>query len=102
MTAPRSTSTPTDPPRGCGPAWERPGAGPARHSRWHLGAGTKVQRAGDQRPFGDLGTHQLALDRAVVHHEHAVAATDQLVVVGRVEQDGRALPGQVMQQLVDL
>ncbi|HEY4069631.1 MAG TPA: VWA domain-containing protein [Burkholderiaceae bacterium] len=29
MTTPRSTSTSSDPPRGCGPAWERPGAGPA-------------------------------------------------------------------------
>ena len=29
MTAPRPTSTLTDPPRGCGPAWERPGARPA-------------------------------------------------------------------------
>jgi HAD superfamily hydrolase (TIGR01490 family) len=29
MTTPRPTSTLTDPPRGCGPAWERPGARPA-------------------------------------------------------------------------
>ncbi len=29
MTAPRPTSTPADPPRGSGPAWERPGARPA-------------------------------------------------------------------------
>jgi len=29
MTAPRPTSTLTDPPRECGPAWERPGARPA-------------------------------------------------------------------------
>src|SRR6185295_16685871 len=27
--APRPASTPDDPPRGCGPAWERPGARPA-------------------------------------------------------------------------
>src|SRR6266404_3186384 len=26
---PRPASTPADPPRGCGPAWERPGARPA-------------------------------------------------------------------------
>src|SRR5258706_14753130 len=26
MTAPRPTGTSVDPPRGCGPAWERPGA----------------------------------------------------------------------------
>jgi len=29
MTAPRQTSTSADPPGGCGPAWERPGARPA-------------------------------------------------------------------------
>ncbi len=29
--APRPTGTPVDPPRGCGPAWERPGARPARN-----------------------------------------------------------------------
>jgi len=29
MSAPRPTSTPVDPPGGCGPAWERPGARPA-------------------------------------------------------------------------
>src|SRR5205814_8000623 len=32
MTTPRPTSTSVDPPRGCGPAWERPGARPARMS----------------------------------------------------------------------
>ena len=29
MSAPRPTNTSADPPRGCGPAWERPGARPA-------------------------------------------------------------------------
>ena len=29
MTAPRPTGTSADPPGGCGPAWERPGARPA-------------------------------------------------------------------------
>jgi len=29
MTTPRPTGTSADPPRGCGPAWERPGARPA-------------------------------------------------------------------------
>src|SRR6476661_8897637 len=29
MTAPRPQGTAVDPPRGCGPAWERPGARPA-------------------------------------------------------------------------
>jgi putrescine transport system permease protein len=49
MTAPRPTATSADPPRGCGPAWERPGARPAKalfgsgfargFSRVWLGAG---------------------------------------------------------------
>ena len=35
MTAPRPTSTPVGPPRGRGPAWERPGARPtARDERF--------------------------------------------------------------------
>ena len=45
---------------------------------------------------------ELALDRAVVEHEHAVAAADQLVIVGRIEQDRRAGVGELAQQLVDL
>src|SRR4051794_37686186 len=61
-----------------------------------------VQRAADQRVLGDLGADQLALDRAVVHHQHAIAAADQLVVVGGVEEDRRALLGEAAQQLVDL
>ena len=32
-TTPRPTSTPADPPEGCGPAWERPGARPATTRR---------------------------------------------------------------------
>jgi len=32
-TTPRPTSTPADPPGGCGPAWERPGARPATTRR---------------------------------------------------------------------
>jgi hypothetical protein len=33
MTTPRPMDTSVDPPRGCGPAWERPGARPAK-PRW--------------------------------------------------------------------
>src|SRR3990167_10727383 len=33
MPAPRPTGTAADPPRGCGPAWERPAHGPALASR---------------------------------------------------------------------
>ena len=49
MTTPRPTATSADPPKGCGPAWERPGARPAKalfgsgfargFSRVWLGAG---------------------------------------------------------------
>ena len=42
------------------------------------------------------------IDRAVVEHQHAVAAADQLVIVGRVEEDRRAVVGELAQQLVDL
>ena len=56
----------------------------------------------DQRALGDLGADQLALDRAVVHHEHAVAAADQLVIVGRIEEDRRAVVGELAQQLIHL
>src|SRR5882762_11087650 len=31
MTTPRPTGTSADPPSGCGPAWERPGARPAKY-----------------------------------------------------------------------
>ena len=61
-----------------------------------------VERAGDQRALGDLGADELAHDRAVVQHEHAVAAADQLVIVGGVEEDRRAGVGEAAQQLVDL
>src|SRR3989442_1636244 len=38
MTAPRPTGTSVDPPRGCGPAWERPGARPASYFHPHVDA----------------------------------------------------------------
>ena len=71
-----------------------------RHRRALLAC--DVERAGDQRALGDLGADQLALDRAVIEHQHAVAAADQLVIVGRIEQDRRARVGELAQQLVDL
>jgi hypothetical protein len=58
------------------------------------------------------GTHQLALvdlvslenadDTAVIHDEHTVAAADQLVIIGRIEDDGRTRVGKLAQQGVDL
>ena len=61
-----------------------------------------VEGAADQRALGDLVADQHALDRAVVEHEHAVAAADQLVVVGGIEDDRRAGIGELAQQLIDL
>ena len=49
-----------------------------------------------------LGADKFALDGAVIKHEHAVAAADQLVIVGRVEQDRRAVVGELAQQLIEL
>ena len=61
-----------------------------------------VERARDQRALGDLRADELAPDRAVIEHEHAVAAADQLVVVGRIEEDRRARIGELAQELVHL
>ena len=41
------------------------------------------------------------LDRAVIEHEHAIAAADQFVIVGRVEHNRRALVGETPEQLVE-
>src|SRR5207247_5832395 len=60
-----------------------------------------VERAGDQRMLGDLDADELALDRAVVEHQHAVAAADQLVIVGRIEQDRGAGVRQLAHQLIE-
>ena len=49
-----------------------------------------------------LGAGELALDRAVIEDQHPVAAADQLVIVGRIEQDRRAGVGEPAQQLVEL
>ncbi len=61
-----------------------------------------IQRAGDQRMFGEPGARKFGLDGAVVEHQHPVAAADQFVVVGRVEEDRRAVRGELAQELVDL
>ena len=37
-----------------------------------------VERAADERALGDLGTDEHPLDRAVVEHQRAIAAADQL------------------------
>ena len=61
-----------------------------------------IQRAGDQGMNGNRLTLQFAHDGAVVEHQHPVAAADQFVIVGRIEQDRRARIRQPAQQLVEL
>src|SRR5580765_5826744 len=55
--APRPMSTSADPPRGCGPAWERPGARPASH--WIRSCSSL------ERP--NLGRHRLDAERLELH-----------------------------------
>ena len=64
--------------------------------------GLDIERAGDQRVLGDAVAFEFANDAAVIKHQHAVAAADQFVIVGRIEQDRRAGIGQPPQQLIDL
>ena len=52
--------------------------------------------------LGDFVADELAPDRAAVHHQDAVAAADELIVVGRVEEDGRSCAGKLVQKRVDL
>ncbi len=49
-----------------------------------------------------VGACELAHDAAVIHDGDTVAAADQLVIVGRIEQDRRALVGELAQQPVEL
>src|SRR5687767_12047995 len=44
MSAPRPTGTSADPPRGCGPAWERPGARPAEDGLTQSGSCQVLQQ----------------------------------------------------------
>ena len=62
----------------------------------------QVERAGDDVALGDLAAAQFAQDAPVIEDGDAIAAADQLVIVGGVEQDGRAGVGKAAQQLVDL
>src|SRR6478735_5477560 len=52
--------------------------------------GADVEGARDDVPLVDLGAGEFAHDAAAVHHGDTVAAADQLLVVGRVEQDASA------------
>src|SRR5436309_4182282 len=74
MTAPRPTSTSADPPRGCGPAWERPGARPA--ASWTQGVSCH-RLQGSRR-----GPHRFGLLRVVLE-----ARPQQRVIARVVEQE---------------
>ena len=52
--------------------------------------------------LGDCGPRQLAPDRAVDHHQHAIAAPDEFVNIGRIEQDRRARLRELAQKFVEL
>ena len=66
-----------------------------------VGRPADVQSSADQVMLVQLGSLQHPGDRAVVEDGDAVAAADQLVIVGRVEEDRRAFRGKAAQQLVD-
>src|SRR5688500_16021382 len=68
MTTPRPMSTSADPPRGCGPAWERPGARPASDkSTQGMSSGGVGTHAADQQEIRER--------RAAVHrHQFDVEA----------------------------
>src|SRR5450830_319400 len=64
--------------------------------------GINVKSAGHQRVFGHLVALQPAHDAAIEKHGHAVATTDQLGVVGGIQQHGDAFISQLAQQQVYL
>ena len=52
--------------------------------------------------LGDVVAFEHAHDAAVIEDQHAIAAADQLVIVGAVEQDRRPGVGQLAHQRVEL
>src|SRR5258706_11592889 len=72
MFASRSAGTPPDPPRGCGPAWERPGAWPGPSMHLHLEE--VVQHRMPVLRQDRLGMELHALERQLaVAHAHDLA-----------------------------
>src|SRR6476620_7600069 len=64
--------------------------------------GVDVQRARDDVGLGEFVTPKLAHNAPVIHDRHPVAAANELVIVGRIEQDGGALIGELAHQPVKL
>src|SRR6185503_3746883 len=66
------------------------------------GAAFDVERAGDDVGLVELDTGEFAHDAAVIHDGDAVAAADQFVVVGGIEQDRCAIVGELTHEAVKL
>src|SRR6516164_10915637 len=64
--------------------------------------GVDVQRTRDDIRLVQRLALELAHDASVIHDGHAVAAADQLVIVGRIEQDRGALVGELPHQTIQL
>src|SRR5438045_205283 len=71
MTAPRPMSTSADPPGGCGPAWERPGARPANGLTQGVSCGLPRHHRAD-------ALARRRMRRAVAHHAAAVEHDDAM------------------------
>src|SRR5580658_1595642 len=65
------------------------------------GARLDVERTGDDVGFVEVVAREFAQDAAVIHDGDAVAAADQLVIVGRIEQHRRALIGELANEPVE-
>src|ERR1700741_2563280 len=65
-------------------------------------AAADIESTANEGTLGDLGPGENPADRAVIEHQHPVAAADQFVIVGGVIQDRSTAIGQLAQQLVDL
>src|SRR5262245_27144038 len=90
-------------PEGSPSARRTSSASPSRASR-HLhrlpGSGGDVEGARDERALGNLRSGENPLDRAVIENDHPVAAADELVIIGRIEDDGGTCGGEPAQELI--
>src|SRR5512145_2244424 len=80
MPAPRPMDTSVDPPRGCGPAWERPGARSASSQRpeivplAEIHAVVAQQRVGRGHVEVEVRVHVVPQVELALEHDVAVAA----------------------------
>src|SRR5579859_5360009 len=64
--------------------------------------GIDVQRTRNDIGLGELLAFELAHDATVIHDGDPIAAADQLVIIGRVEQDSGTLVGEFAHQPIEL